>query len=195
MMRAVTLTIRPRRDDDLTALGRALVEQQSASGYPHREPLPMPAEEFIARPGSLAAWTAEVDGQPVGHIAVLPVSADGREPELARLWSAGHGLPAERLGEVGVYFTASHVRGTGVGSALLRTALADLADRGLAPCLDVVPTGAAVEVYRRAGWIEVGSTRPSWLSAGAPDVIAMILATDRGDAGTPRPPGGTRAPR
>ena len=172
---AVNITIRPRRDDDLPALGRALVEQQSASGYPHRDPLPIPAEEFIARSGALATWTAEVDGEPVGHVAVLPVRDDGREPELARLWRVGHGLPAEELGEVGVYFTSSSVRGAGVGSALMRAALADLEERGLAPCLDVVPTGTAVDYYRRSGWVEVGGTRPSWLADDAPDVIAMIL--------------------
>lgn len=195
-MAPVTVLIRPRRDDDLPALGRALVEQQAASGYPHRRPLPMPPEDFIARSGTLSTWTAEVDGAPVGHAAVLPVRVDGHEPELARLWSDGHGLPAERLGEIGVYFTSSAARGTGVGAALMRTALADLDERGLAPCLDVVSSGAAVDYYRRRGWVEVGATRPSWLADDAADVIAMILpASARDDAGTPRPLGGTRAPR
>lgn len=175
MMSTVTVMIRPRRDDDLPALGRALVEQQSASGYPHRDPLPMAPEDFIARPGALSSWTAEVGGEPVGHAAVFAVRADGNEPELARLWIDGHGLPDGRLGEIGVYFTATHVRGTGVGSALMRAALADLDSRGLAPCLDVVSTGAAVDHYRRAGWVEVGATRPSWLEDGAADVIAMVL--------------------
>lgn len=176
----MTITIRPRRDDDLPALGHVLVEQQPASGYPHRDPLPMPGADFVARAGALAAWTAEVDGEPVGHIAILPVRdpAASGEPELARLWMAGHDLPAERLGEVGVYFTATHVRGRGVGAALMRTALDELAARALAPCLDVIPTGTAVDYYRRSGWVEVGGTRPSWLAADAPGVIAMILPRD-----------------
>lgn len=175
----MTLTIRPRRDDDLPALGRALVEQQSASGYPHRDPLPVAPEDFVARAGALATWTAELDGEPVGHVAVLPVRADGHEPELARLWSEGHDLPADQLGEIGVYFTATTARGTGVGAALMRAALDDLGARGLAPCLDVVSSGAAVDYYRRRGWVEVGSTRPSWLEDDAADVIAMILPLER----------------
>lgn len=175
----MTVTIRARRDDDLPALGRALVEQQPASGYPHRAPLPMPAEDFIARPGTLSAWTAEIDGAPVGHVAALPVLDDGREPELARLWIEGHGLPAERLGEIGVYFTSTASRGIGVGAALMRVALDDLGARGLAPCLDVVSSGAVVDYYRRAGWVEVGSARPSWLEDDAADVIAMILPRGR----------------
>jgi len=171
----MSLVIRPRADADLPARGRALVEQQPASRYPHRDPLPMPAEDFVARPGALATWTAELDGEPVGHVAVLPVRPDGHEPELARLWSAGHGLPTERLGEIGVYFTSTAARGRGVGSALMRTALDDLAERGLAPCLDVVPFGVAADYYLRTGWVEVGRTRPSWLGDDAPDVVAMIL--------------------
>lgn len=175
----VTVTIRPRRDDDLPALGRALVEQQADSGYPHRDPLPMPPEDFIARPGTLATWTAEVDGEPVGHAAVLPVRTDGNEPELAHLWIEGHDLRAERLGEIGVYFTSTAARGMGIGAALMRTALDDLDARGLAPCIDVVSSGAAVDYYRRTGWVEVGSTRPSWLEDDAADVIAMILPRGR----------------
>ena len=61
----------------------------------------------------------------------------------------------------------------------LRTAqglsLDDLAERGLAPCLDVVPFGVASDYYLRTGWVEVGRTRPSWLGDDAPDVLAMIL--------------------
>lgn len=74
-----------------------------------------------------------------------------------------------------MYFTATHVRGRGVGAALMRTALDHVAALALAPCLDVIPTGSAVELYRRTGWREVGSTRPAWLEADAPDVVAMVL--------------------
>lgn len=175
----VPLLIRPRTDADLPALGRALVQQQAASGYPHREPLPMAPEDFVARSGALATWTAVLDDEPVGHVAVLPVRDPevSLEPALSRLWMAGHGLPADRLAEVGVYFTATHVRGRGVGAALMRTALDHLAAQGLAPCLDVIPTGSAVDLYRRTGWREVGRTRPAWLDADAPDVVAMVLPT------------------
>ena len=175
----MSVLVRPRTDADLPELGRALVEQQPASGYPHRAPLPMPPEDFIARPGTLSTWTAEVGGLPVGHVAVLPVLDDGREPELARLWSEGHGLPVERLGEIGVYFTTTATRGTGVGAALMRAALTDLEARGLAACLDVVGSGAAVDYYRSSGWVAVGVTRPSWLEDDAADVIAMILPRAR----------------
>ena len=117
----MSLVIRPRTDADLPALGDVLLEQQAASGYPHRKPLPMAPEDFVAREGTLATWTALLDDAPVGHIAVLPVHdpATRREPELSRLWMAGHDLPAEHLAEIGVYFTATSVRGRGIGAALI----------------------------------------------------------------------------
>lgn len=72
-------------------------------------------------------------------------------------------------------FTATSSRGTGAGRALLETALAHLAARGLGPCLEVIPDSAAIELYRRTGWREVAAVRPDWLSDDAPDVIAMVL--------------------
>lgn len=172
-------TIRPRTDADLPALGDALLEQQEASGYPHREPLTMPTADFLRRKGEIASWVAEVDGRPVGHIAVLappdPLTAPPGSDEMIRAWMRAHDRPVDRIAEVGVSFTTTHARGTGAGRALLETALAELRERDLAPCLDVIPEGAAVEIYRRDGWREVGAVRPAWLSADAPDVLAMIL--------------------
>ena len=66
----MSATIRPRREEDLPALGEALLEQQPCSGYPHRNPLSGPTRDFIVRPRQIAAWVAELDGAPVGHIAI-----------------------------------------------------------------------------------------------------------------------------
>lgn len=175
----MTVTIRPRRDADLPALGEALLEQQAASGYPHREPLQMPTDEFICRTGEIAAWVAEVDDRAIGHVAVLapadPGTATPSRADVIRAWMRGHGLPHDAIAEVGVLFTATSSRGTGAGRALLATALAHLAARGLGPCLEVIPDSAAIELYRRTGWREVAAVRPDWLSDDAPDVIAMVL--------------------
>lgn len=173
-------TIRPRRPADVPHLARALLEQQPTSGYPHRNPLPHPAEQFILRSGVLAAWVADVDGRPVGHIAIStpPDSqtvASG-DADVVRRWMEAHHRPSDGLGEVGIFFTALSAWGTGAGTALLETAVAALRERGLAPCLDVTPTStAAMRLYRRTGWQDVGRVRPGWLAEDAPDVIAMIL--------------------
>lgn len=173
-------TIRARRDEDVPALARTLLEQQPTSGYPHRDPLPFPAEEFIRRPGQSAAWVAEVGGEPVGHVAIStppdPAGLAGGDADLVRTWMDAHGRAHDELGEVVLLFTATGARGSGVGTALLATAVGALRDRGLAPCLDVVPTGVeATLLYRRTGWREVGTVRPGWLEAEAPDVVVMVL--------------------
>lgn len=194
----MTVLTRRRTDADLPALGEALLEQQAASGYPQRDPLPMSAEEFIVRTGELAAWVAEVDGRPIGHIAVLappaPETAAPGYAHVVRTWMHAHGRTHESIGEVGVFFTATHARGTGAGRALLETALAHLHDHDLAPCLEVLPTGAAVELYRRTGWREVAAVRPEWLADDAPDVIAMVLPIPRGTDGRGDPDPVTEAP-
>lgn len=175
-------TIRPRLVDDLPALGVALLEQQAASGYPHRHPLPMAAEDFITRAGEIASWVAEIDGHPVGHVAIStppdPETVGAGDADLIRLWMRAHGLGHDALGEVSVLFTAAGARGTGAGQALLSTAVHALLERGLAPCLDVVPTSeAAVRLYRRNGWHEAGRARPGWLDVSVDDVIVMVLPT------------------
>lgn len=161
-------------------LAEALLEQQQASGYPHRNPLPYSAEQFILRPGTESAWVAEVDGLAVGHVAISlpgdPESLERGDAEVVRAWMAGHDRSHDGLGEVTLFFTATSARGAGAGTALLATAVAALRERGLAPCLDVVPTSTgAMRLYRRTGWQEVGRVRPGWLSPDAPDVIAMVL--------------------
>lgn len=183
----LTPTIRPRRTSDVPDLAAALLEQQSASGYPHRNPLPYPAEQFLQRPGITQAWVAEVDGRVAGHVAVS-VPADPRtlgsgDAAVVRAWMAAHGCRHDELGEVAIFFTATAVRGTGAGAALLATAVGSLRERGLAPCLDVVPTSTgAMRLYRRTGWQEVGRVRPGWLADDAPDVIAMVLPDGLGEA-------------
>ncbi|WP_338748918.1 GNAT family N-acetyltransferase [Janibacter alittae] len=168
-------------------LAAALLEQQPGSGYPHRHPLPYPAEQFIQRPRISSAWVAEIDERPVGHIAIStpadPARLEGGDADVVRAWERGHGRPHDELGEVAVFFTATAARGTGTGAALLATAVESLREQGLAPCLDVVPTcTAAMRLYRRAGWHEVGRVRPGWLSPQAPDVIAMVLPAGDGGA-------------
>lgn len=175
-----TATIRLRHDADLPPLGQALLEQQAASRYPHRHPLPMAAEDFIVRRGELAAWVAEVDGVPVGHVAIStppdPDSVGAGDADVIRAWTRAHGRTHDALGEVNVFFTATAARGTGAGHALLTTAVQALGERGLAPCLDVVPTSeAALRLYRRSGWREVGTARPGWLAADVDDVVVMVL--------------------
>jgi GNAT superfamily N-acetyltransferase len=171
------LAVRRRTDADLPALAEVLVAQRDAALYPVRWPLPFPVEEFIARVNDVAAWTAELDGRPVGHVAVQRADDETFTPaDLSAPWVRAHGLPAERLGVIGTLFVDPGVRRLGVGRLLHDTALAWMRATGLAPCLDVVPShAAALQMYVALGWREVERLRPHWLPADQPDVVAMVL--------------------
>ncbi len=153
------------------------------SRYPVRWPLPFPAEDFIARAGEVAAFTAVAlrDGKPapVGHVSACRVELDDSSfegDEITRLWMAGHGRAVQELGTVSALFLAPEAQHRGVGSRLLAAAVAALRAAGLAPCLDFTPSNSSAEVlYRARGWRVVGGARPHWLPATWPDVQAMVL--------------------
>ena len=170
------VTIRARRPDDLPALVALQGTQQAATSYPQRWPLPFPPEEFVVRPGELAAWVAVEDGEVVGHVSVTELSG-GR---MGEEWVSATGLTADGLAEVSVLFVALDHHGSGIGGLLLDTALDEIRRRGLTPMLDVVgeDTGAG-RFYRRRGWRTVGTARPAWLPDHRPDLAFMLLGDER----------------
>lgn len=168
----MTVTIRPRFAADIPALCDVLAAQQPTSGYPMRWPLPFPVERFVVRDHELAAWTAEADGRPAGHVSVL----EARDDQLTEHWARGHGVPPERLGVLSVLFVDSTLRRTGLGRALHDVAVGWMREHDLAPCLDVVPVHeAASAMYAAIGWREVARVRAPWLPADAPDLVGMVL--------------------
>lgn len=174
--------LRRRRDDDLPALADVLAGQQPHSGYPYVWPRERPVD-FVRRDGELAAWTAELDGAPVGHISLLAVAP---EDPAAPGWSEGTGLRPDELACVSALFVARTHWSRGIGVDLLRTACEWAQTLGLLPCLDVVPEHArALDLYRRLGWREVGRMRPDWLRDGAGPVLLLVAAPGPGStAGT-----------
>ena len=169
----MTVTIRDRRHDDLPALAAVLAEQQAATRYPVRWPLPVPVEDFLVRPGEERAWVAEVDGRVVGHVAVYALDGPLRAHFVAAVGS-------EDLAELAVLFVGSDVIGTGVGGRLHDTAVDWIVASGRQPVLDVVPVhDRAVEVYRHRGWEVVGEVQPAWLAADFPVMTLMALRSSR----------------
>src|SRR4029078_13391115 len=64
---AVTLRIRPRVDDDLDAceaIARATHAHDGYTAYVRDDDF----RTFVARPGALGAWVAEIDGALGGHV-------------------------------------------------------------------------------------------------------------------------------
>ncbi len=165
----MTVTIRERRAEDVAVLARVLAEQQQATQYPVRWPLPIPIEDFLVRPGEEQAWVAELDGTVVGHVAVYELGGPLRDAFV-------DAIGREDLAELAVLFVAAGVSGTGVGGRLHDTAVDWIVASGRQPVLDVVPIHArAIEVYRHRGWRAVGEVRPVWLAEDFPSLVLMTL--------------------
>jgi GNAT superfamily N-acetyltransferase len=163
------IVIRPRRTGDLPGLAALLADQQPASRYPFRWPLPFPVEEFLVRPTEERAWVGEIDGALAGHVAVTRPNG-----EIADAFTSA--WPGTAVAEVSVLFTGTAFRGTGVGGRLLDTAVAEIRGSGRTPALDVLPThSVAVGFYLHRGWVEIGRLRPAWLPADEADVALMVL--------------------
>ncbi len=162
-----------------------LREQQPATRYPFRDPLPVSVETFLHAEDALAAWTAEVDGRPVGHVCRTgPPSGFTDATTLNEACARAHGCEVAELGWVNTLFVGSDMRGRGIGRLLLDTVVADIQATGLRPCLEVLPVHpAALALYRGSGWSEVLSLRPDWLrhvsGDDGPDVVVMALIDSR----------------
>ena len=163
------VVVRPRRPDDVPALVRLLGEQQAATAYPLRWPLPFPTEQFVVRTGEQAAWVAEVAGAVTGHVAV-----SGPEPG-EELTEAVRGmLGHESFALVTVLFVGLEHAGRGLGGRLLDTATDWIRAQGRTPVLDVVPThDRAVALYVSRGWREIGRLRLAWLPPDGPALLVM----------------------
>jgi len=162
--------IRPRRDIDVPVLADLLTEQQPASRYPYRWPLPFPVEAFLVRDHEQAAWVAELDGTAVGHVMVGSVESELSAEEFRG--RTGCAEPAV----VSAMFVDAAVRGRGVGGLLLDTAVAWARERGRVPVLDVVPLpDTALEFYRHRGWVEIARRRVDWLPTDHPHVLSLAL--------------------
>jgi ribosomal protein S18 acetylase RimI-like enzyme len=150
---AVTLRIRPRVDDDLDACEAIARATHAHDGYPAyvRDD---DFRTFVARPGALGAWVAEIDGALGGHVALHT-----RTTEAAmQLASSRLGVSPEQCGVIARLIVSPDVRRRGVGVALLQIATDEARALGLAPILDVVTRhDAAIALYESAGWLRVGS--------------------------------------
>lgn len=173
------MTIRPRTPTDVPGLVEVMGSQQAATRYPVRWPPPFPPEDFIVRSGEIGAWVAQVDGRLAGHISarrVPVIPEDTSAGDEAGIWTAGTGLPVDRLGSISALFLATWATGLGLGGALHDVAVAALRAAGLTPVLDVTQNNApALALYRSRGWQEVGSGRPHWLPADWDDVLYFVL--------------------
>jgi len=177
----MTLTVRPRRPEDLPGLGADLLEQQPRTRYPFRDPLPIPTEDFLHAEDALGALVVERDGDVVGHVSWVARAHGHPDADLlSRACAEAVGQPADRVAWIGAFFVAERARGSGAGRLLLDAAVGALRREGRVPCLEVLPHhGAARQLYLSTGWRDVTTVRPDWLTSvvgdEGPDVHVMVL--------------------
>jgi ribosomal protein S18 acetylase RimI-like enzyme len=171
--------LRPRLESDIAAVLALLLEVHRFDAYP----LTWPADpkNWIAPARELNAWVAvQVGGLVVGHVALHSVKGH----PVCALWSKGTGDDPEQLVALSRLIVSPVLRGRGIGEGLIRVAVRHSHAFGLRPVLDVATTnGRAIDLYRRLGWIQVG-TLPAEL--GRKIAVAAFVG--------PPPPNSDREP-
>ncbi|MFF0340273.1 GNAT family N-acetyltransferase [Kribbella sp. NPDC004875] len=151
------MLIRVRDDGDLDVcveLLRAVYEQ---AGYPIN--WPADPRVWLTPESALGCWVAVQDEQVVGHVV---------------LTAAGDAAEVERL------YVDPKATGRGIGRQLLQHCVTTAAELGRKLSLEVVDNrGAAVHLYRRAGWVEVGRTPIDWGGQHATELIRFSAPPDR----------------
>jgi GNAT superfamily N-acetyltransferase len=176
-----TVRIRGREPTDIPGLATALLAQQSETRYPFRDPLPVEVEDFLHARDAVAAWTAELAGQPVGHVCRTGPSRGFPTADLLnQVCARAHGCDTSDLAWVSTLFVAAEARSRGIGRRLMEVVVGDVLRAGLHPCLEVLPTHpGAMSLYLATGWRVVHRLRPDWLCAvvgeEGPDVHVMVL--------------------
>ncbi|MEU9076904.1 GNAT family N-acetyltransferase [Kitasatospora sp. NPDC004745] len=168
------VAVRRRRVTDLAECVRLLGDVHTTDGYPADWP-DRPAA-WLTPEGLLAAWVADLDGRPAGHVG-LSRSAPG--DVAPALWSHRTGGRPELTAVIGRLFVAPGARGHRIGARLMATAVVHARMLGLHPVLDVLATDApATAFYRRLGWTWLGSGEQRW---GADrTVVVHCFAAPRG---------------
>src|SRR4051794_14595889 len=144
----VGVRIRRRKDNQVAACARLLGIVSAENGYPR--PRPVSRLGWLTGDDVLDAWIAEQHGRIQGHVAITRADSD---PATAFRLREVTGRPASELAGVSRLFVRSSLRGQGLGTALLETAVEECRSRGLMPVAEMVSTiRGGVPLYDRAGW-------------------------------------------
>jgi GNAT superfamily N-acetyltransferase len=152
MLSGVQIRARRRSDfDPVLVMARAT---KALDDYPPRGPLDV--DHFLTPPEGLAAWVAEADDAVVGHVALHQIGTgtdDGIQLAAAHAGKAPHDLVL-----VARLLVSPTARRTGVGHALLDTAVDGAHEGGRQPILGVAThLAAAVALYESCGWERAGA--------------------------------------
>lgn len=146
------MELRERRDDDIAHLVTVAARVRAKDNYPIFLPHGDLAA-FLTTPEPVAAWVAVRSGRIVGHVAL---NGETSRPVMRLVEDL---VPGRRVIYVARLLVDPDARCEGVGRRLLDQARRTAVTSGHLPVLDVVDTPAAtaaISLYRRDGWEEVG---------------------------------------
>lgn len=144
--------IRVRGDEDLGVCVELLRDVYERAAYPINWPADPRA--WLTPENRLGCWVAVSDAGVVGHVVLTAV---------------GDGAEVERL------FVDPRATRQGIGRRLLDHCVTTAADLGRKLSLEVVDNrGAALHLYRRAGWLEAGRTPINWGGDQASELVRFV---------------------
>ena len=165
------MVVRRRTDVDLDDLAQVVARVRAADDYPTYPPGD-DYHRFLTRPEPLEAWVSEWNSDICGHVALNTQPSPGA---MQVLHDAGIVGP---LGAIARLLVDPAVRGRGIGRALLQTARSAAVTQHRLPVLEVVESShAAIALYRRSGWVELG--RPSLALPDGRELRELLFAIDR----------------
>ena len=145
--------IRPTIPADLDALAEILVEVHAHDGYPV-EGVDFP-RDWVELSDAIGQWTALLDGEPVGHVALMPPSAGDAAPAL--LLQRQEAASA-RIAVLARLFVDPRARRRKAAKRLLDVVENKALEDGLIPVLDVMKKDrAAIRLYESRGWEVLGT--------------------------------------
>ncbi|WP_350281010.1 GNAT family N-acetyltransferase [Kribbella sp. HUAS MG21] len=145
----MVVLIRERSAEDLSVCVELLRRVHERAGYPINWPAG-PAR-WLTPESALGCWVAVAGERVVGHVVLTAV--DDR-------------AEVERL------FVDPAATRQGIGRHLLEHCVQTAAELGRELSLEVVDNrGAAVHLYRQAGWLETGRTQIDWAGDQASELI------------------------
>jgi ribosomal protein S18 acetylase RimI-like enzyme len=165
------MIVRRRTDADLDALAQVAARVRAADDYPTY----LPGDDyhrFLTRPEPLEAWVSEWDARICGHVAL------NAQPSPRAMHVLHHAGIVGPLGAIARLLVDPDARRRGIARALLQTARSAAVAQHRTPVLEVVESShAAIALYRRSGWVEVG--RAALALPDGRELRELVFAGDR----------------
>jgi ribosomal protein S18 acetylase RimI-like enzyme len=167
----MTVTIRPRREEDIPALAAALVRVHELDGYPV-EGVADP-KGWLRHDRELQSWAAIDNGNPIGQITLARAVPDD---DAAKSWREHTAHSVDRLAIPIRLFVDPDHRGAGVGQLLMEAALDFARSQNLSVAFEVMlKDEAAIRLYERLGAERIATlTHAYGDGAGEPAAVYVV---------------------